>query len=281
VNYSLTIQNIHDTAEANNLLSPNPTVISTLRQEVMLLARNAPWKYLNDGSNLDAVPWTTSGFDDSLWPSAETLLGFEDSAGTHTALFNQGWNTNNLTLLTRVNTTGGGLNGTNITDFFRTTVNIPFSLNNAVIAIRHAIDDGGVFYFNGSEVARFNMPPASAGPAGYLTNALGTMTEGVTRTISGLSGLVTGDNTIAVSVHQNVFTSSDVVFGAELIAIYGATPPTLTIVNNGNGTVTISWSPSGGTLQQSTDLTNWTPAASQANPQTITATGLLFFRVAP
>jgi hypothetical protein len=282
-NYSLTIRNIKDTSDAQNVLSPNPTVIGTLLQRVAVLAKDATWKFRNDGPNFDAVNWTAPApaYDDSAWPSAQALLGLETSGGIPAALLSQGWNTNNLTLLSRTNSVGGGLNGTNVTDFFRTTVNLPFSLSGAVIEIRHAIDDGAVFYFNGTEVGRFNMPPASAGPVGYLTNALVASGEGITRTLSGLTGLVTGNNTIAVEVHQNVFSSSDVVFGVELTAIYGATPPTLTIVNNGNGTVTISWSPAGGTLQQSTDLVTWTNTASQANPQTMTATGALFFRIAP
>jgi len=277
--YSLTVKDITDAAGTPHVLAPNPTTISPLVQKVLIVAKNATWKYLNTGANLDAVPWTTSGFNDSAWPSASALLGFETTAGTYTALRNEGWNTNNLSLLSRTNTTGGGLNGTNITDFFRTAVNIPFSLSGAVIEVNHAIDDGAVFYFNTNEVLRVNMP---AGHIGYLTNAVAASAEGVTVTDSGLSGLVTGNNIIAVEVHQNTFSSSDIVFGAEVLAVYGATKPTLTIVNNGNGTVTISWTPSGGTLQQSTDLTTWASAPSQANPQNVSSTtGARFYRVAP
>jgi hypothetical protein len=278
--YSLTIRNIHDTSDAANVLNPNPTVISPLLQHVQLSARDHTWKYLNDGSNLDSVPWVAEGYDDSAWLSAQALLGLDDTAGTRTALFNQGWNTNNLFLLSRTNTVGGGLNGTNVTDFFRTTVNVPFSLSGAVIEIRHAIDDGAVFYFNGSEVGRFNMPPAP-NKDGYLTNALAAAGEGVTRSLSGLSGLRTGDNTIAVSVHQNVFSSSDVVFGAQLIAIYGAVPPTLHIENIGGGMVRISWTPNSGILQQSTDLVNWTVSANQNNPHDVVTGTAQFFRIAP
>jgi hypothetical protein len=282
VNYSLTIRNIRDTSDAQNPLSPNPTVIGTLLQRVQVLPRNSTWRYSNVGADLyGADPtWKDPGYNDSGWPSAQQLLGLETTAGTFTALFNQGWDTNNMTLLLRTNSVGGGLNGTNITDYFRTTVNIPFSLAGAVIEIRHAIDDGAAFYFNGTEVGtRFNLP---AGALTSLTEAPAAAGEGVTRTMGGLTGLNTGNNTIAVSVHQNGFASTDVLFGAEVLAIYGATPPTLTIVNNGNGTVTISWTPSGGTLQQSTNLSTWTNTANQANPQTITASGAgVFYRVAP
>jgi hypothetical protein len=275
--YSLTIRDIHDNAEASNVLSPNPTFISTVEQHVQILAKDATWKYLNDGSNLDAVNWQAAGYDDSAWLSATALLGLETSAGTTAALFSQGWNTNNLMLLSRTNSVGGGLNGTNITDYFRTTVNVPFSLTGAVIQIRHVIDDGAVFYFNGTEVGRFNMP---SGQVGYLTNAFAAPAEGVTRTLGPLTGLVTGNNTIAVEVHQNAFASADVVFGTEVVAIYEPAL-TLSIVNNGNGTVTLIRTLAAGTLQQSSNLTDWTNTANQANPQTVPATGNLFFRIGP
>lgn len=288
VSYSLQVKDIHDTAEANNVLNPNPTTISPLLQHVSILAGDATWKYHNVGADLYGTDptWKDQGYADAAWSSGQILLGWEPG-GTpdpRPLLFAQGWNTNNLSLLSRTNTVGGGLNGTNIVDYFRTTVNIPFSLAGAVIRVRHVTDDGAVFYFRGTEVFRYQM---AAGTVGYLTPATGTAPEGQTRTNYVSGGLQTGDNAIAVSVHQgaanpaNAHTSSDVVFGLELTAIYGATPPTLTIVNNGDGTVTISWSPGGGVLQQSTDLATWTTAASQANPQRVTATGALFFRIAP
>jgi hypothetical protein len=281
VNYSLEIKDIRDTAETPNMLDPNPTRIATLRQEVLLLAADATWKYRNDGPNLDGSGWETSGYVDTAWPSAQILMGLEPSGGPRQQLFAQGWNTNNLFLLSRTNTVGGGLNGTNIVDYFRATVNLPFSLADTIIQVRHVTDDGAVVYFNGTEAFRYLI---AAGPVGYLTEATGTAPEGLTRTNFVTSGLINGDNTIAVSVHQGgtpAHNSSDVVFGLELLAIYGATPPTLSIVRNPDGTLTLSWNPTGGTLQQSTDLTNWVPAASQANPQTITPAGLLFYRVAP
>jgi hypothetical protein len=55
---------------------------------------------------------------------------------------------------------------------------------------------------------------------------------------------------------------------------------TLQIVRNPNDTVTLDWN-SGGTLQSSGVATGgWEPAASQARPQTIPATGTQFYRVA-
>ena len=61
------------------------------------------------------------------------------------------------------------------------------------------------------------------------------------------------------------------------------TPPgdtTLTVARTAADQITISWAPTGGTLQSSDNLTTgWTAAASQANPQTVSATGTRFYRI--
>lgn len=278
--YSLRIQNVKDSAQALNPINPNPTIVNPLEQHVSILAFNANWKYQNSGCD-QGTAWRAAAFDDSAWPSASGLLGWETTGGTLTALFNQGLNTNNLGLLSRTNLTNCGMNGTNITDYFRTTLNIPFSLSGAIIQVRHVTDDGAVFYFNGTEVGRYNMTNTAID---YLTTALSAPTEGVIRTlsVSDTSSLHTGNNSFAVEVHQDSFASSDVDWGAEVTAIFGVLRPTLRIVDNGGGptgTITISWNPSAGTLQQKDSLSAsaWTDSPGTGNPRTITKAGAARF----
>jgi hypothetical protein len=139
-----------------------------------------------------------------------------------------------------------------------------------------------LFYFNGEERFRFNMP---SGPVDYLTEAVIAPAEGVIRTAT-LTNINCGNNLIAVSLHNDSPSSSDILFGAELLATFTSFQPcsgagaTLSIVNNGNGTVRLSWSPTGGTLKESTDLKNWTTSSNQSNPQTFTpGAGVKFYRV--
>jgi hypothetical protein len=74
-------------------------------------------------------------------------------------------------------------------------------------------------------------------------------------------------------------------FGVDDIKFYEGPAPTtpagdavLTVARTGGNQITISWTGSG-TLETAETLGNWSAAASQANPQTVTATGTRFYRV--
>ncbi|HKQ36561.1 MAG TPA: DNRLRE domain-containing protein [Verrucomicrobiae bacterium] len=278
-NYTLTITGLRDDAVARNLIVPNPTS-TNLTQQIVLLPFSSTWKFETNGLDLGAAgqPWSTPGYNDSAWPSAGALLGHEDTAATYTALYNQGLNTNNMFLWQLMRPDGTP----NITYYVRATMPaVPFSLSGAgtTVTLRHTIDDGAVFYLNGVEAARYNL---TNNPVTYTDLAPAAAGEGVIRTAT-ITNLPCGQPVVvAAEIHQSAATSSDVLFGAELV-VTGSNFGTcggsaLRIVNNGNGTVTLSWTGSG-TLQQSTDLTNWTPAPNQNNPQTFTPVGLKFYRV--
>jgi hypothetical protein len=268
--YSLTVNGIRDNACAANLMPT--TTIATLEQQIRVLPFNATWKYNNSGCD-QGTAWSGVAYNDATWPSAQAILGWETTAGTWTALFNQGLNTNNMALLSRTNSTGCGMNGTNITDYFRTTANVPFDPSGATVTLRHVTDDGAVIYINGVEAGRYNMTNAAIN---YLTTALSAPGEGVIRTLTlDGSALHSGANTIAVEVHQDAFGSSDVDWGGEIVVTIGNVRPRLRIVDNGNGTITISWNPNAGTLQQRDALGAgaWSDTPGTGNPRTITKSG--------
>jgi len=100
------------------------------------------------------------------------------------------------------------------------------------------------------------------------------------------TGLVPGDNVIAVAVLQNGNTSSDMEMAMDLsIVLQQPTPvgPTLHITANG-GVSTITWS-GGGTLQGSLDISspaNWFNIPGASSPFVTNAPpAIQFFRVAP
>ena len=84
--------------------------------------------------------------------------------------------------------------------------------------MRHAVDDGAVFYLNGVEFLRFNMP------GGTITD---TTTASSTIGVAGLSSyidiplnkIVLGTNLLAVELHQDAANSQDAVFAMELQAV--------------------------------------------------------------
>lgn len=207
LNYTLTVWNLVDDLFCGNRISPNPTVIN-LTQDVRLISFNAVWLYQNDGLDL-GTNWAHPHYDDSTWAQGPGLLGFETTAATLTALSNQNAFVN--TRLSLTTQSGQPI----MTDYFRTLLNISFDTAGVVFTIRHVVDDGAVFYFNGMEAARFNMPD---GPIDSQTPALSGPLEGVVRSITNVMGLVCGLNSIAVEVHNQAPTSGDILFGAEIIA---------------------------------------------------------------
>ncbi len=113
------------------------------------------------------------------------------------------------------------------TYYFRNAFN--FSGNPAAAALKLdlAVDDGAVFYLNGTEIHRHNMPE---GVISYGTPAATVV--GVTPLLSGIAvpagALVNGANVLAVEVHQAESPDSGMVFGAALTAVI--TPPGLEAV---------------------------------------------------
>ncbi len=93
------------------------------------------------------------------------------------------------------------------------------------LQLRHLIDDGAVFYLNGVEVFRINMP---GGPVDPETSAVaGIEVDVLSPSIAIPAGAaVAGTNRLSVEVHQNnVNSRSDIVFGAELdVVLEGAVP---------------------------------------------------------
>jgi hypothetical protein len=216
------------------------------------------WSYEVNGLELGTT-WKDKGYDESAWPKGAALLADETGATVETI---------------RTPFLRGGF----VTFYFRTHFTWSGSLAGVSLRLRHVIDDGAICYLNGVEVNRTdNMP---TGPVDYLTVALIDHENAWQGPYSiSPTNLVVGDNVFAVEVHQNAGSSSDVVFGAELIAVLLA-PPNFTSVRLDGGGLSLEWSGTG-TLQQAGVVTGpYTNAPSQTNPQTIPATGpAMFYRL--
>ena len=102
------------------------------------------------------------------------------------------------------------------THYFRKTFTYTGAKDRTVLTLQHALDDGAVFYLNGTEVLRVNMP---AGPITHATPAssdIGVVSLSTAIPIP-VDALVSGTNVLAVEVHQNT-ANPDMVFGAMLVA---------------------------------------------------------------
>jgi len=148
------------------------------RVEVMSLVDT--WRYEDSGADLGSA-WRDSTFDDAAWPSGAGL--FHVNAGNLPAAKNT------------------ALAGERATYYFRGTFTFSGDPVRTQLTLNHVVDDGAVFYLNGTEVHRHNMP---AGPIGHATQAdsgVGTAIQsGLIELPSAL--LEQGPNLLAVEVHQ-------------------------------------------------------------------------------
>lgn len=95
--------------------------------------------------------------------------------------------------------------------------------NLSSLQLEHVIDDGAVFYINGIEVERYNLP---AGPVTASTPASPGVPNAIYQGPFELptGSLVVGSNRLSVEVHQQFGASSDIIFGAKLDAVLQTDP---------------------------------------------------------
>jgi len=176
---------------ASTTLSNNPP------QNLITLTN--PWKYNSAGLDLGTA-WRAAGFDDSTWSAGQAIF----------------WGTNAVSApTTGTNTYLPFTNPRQLTFYFRTHFNYSGNPAGVILTTTNMIDDGAVFYLNGQEAYRWNMP---AGTIAY--SALSSTTIGNASSQGPFSfpatNLVQGDNVLAVEVHQASSTSSDIAFGMTL-----------------------------------------------------------------
>ena len=176
-------------------------VIAYLTNRAVLVATNANWRYLDNGSN-QGTNWVAVSFDDSTWASGPAQLGYGD--GDEATVVGYGTNSNN-----RYPTT-----------YFRSGFMNASPGTSTGLLMRVLRDDGVIVYLNGREVFRNNM---AAGTATYTTYASATVsgTEETSLYVTNwmaLSDLAAGTNVLAAEIHQVNATSSDISFALELVA---------------------------------------------------------------
>ena len=152
------------------------------------IAPGANWKYYDAGN--EPANWTTTGFDATSWSSGNAELGYGE--GDEATVISTGA----------------------MTAYFRKTFTATAADAALTFIEMSALrDDGMVVYINGTEVWRDNMP---VGVVNYGTLALAAAIEGVwiNKIIPNL--LVAGTNVVAIEIHQNVASSSDISFNFRL-----------------------------------------------------------------
>jgi hypothetical protein len=162
------------------------------------------WRWDNSGGTNLSSSWPQPGFNDSAWSSGLPLFGYETTPAEYLPYTFQ-------TYIPPPNTNGG-----HITTYYRTHFQWSGGLTNFTLFSTNYLDDGAVFYLNGTKVGSVRMPATFT----YSTLATQQLNEGVADLLSfPTNSLVSGDNVMAVELHQNATGSSDDVFGMFLNAI--------------------------------------------------------------
>jgi len=167
---------------------------------IPLVATGAVWKYSATATDLGTA-WRSNSFNDATWSSGPTMLGFGDANG--------------LLPATLIPSNGQWI------AYFRRPFQVPVPSQVQTLAGRILRDDAAVVYLNGAEVWRDpNLP--GTGPINYNTPALvalgGADESSWISFPLNLSALQTGANLLAIEVHQNAVTSSDLAINFELDA---------------------------------------------------------------
>src|SRR4051794_36892986 len=186
-----------------------------------LLAAGAVWRYLDNGTDQNSA-WTQPNFDDSAWKSGAAQLGYGDGDEATRVAF------------------GPSSTSKFVTTYFRTSFPASEIQRYSALNIDIQRDDGAIIYLNGREVARSNMP---TGGITFLTlaslNIAGADESTFYPFALAPSALLSGTNTLAVEVHQNLVTSADVSFDLRLTASRPDAIPVPTPADNTPFTVVV------------------------------------------
>lgn len=163
---------------------PTPPQVSTL------VPAGAAWKYRDNG--VQAAGWTTASYDDATWSTGNAELGYGDGDEDTVVGFGPSTTSKYRTTWFRHRFTWDGSHAAN-----------------QVIAEVLA-DDGAVLYLNGQEVARDNMPTGTITSTTLAASNRSGTAEATFRSFTlPAAALQQGANTLAVEVHQDAASSSD------------------------------------------------------------------------
>jgi Lamin Tail Domain/CotH kinase protein/Bacterial TSP3 repeat len=165
-------------------------------ETVLILIYSSGWKY-DQTDNLDGVPWTAPGYNDSAWPTGAGVLAKLRNGGS-------------IPEPVRTVLTLG-----RATYYFRTQFIAPKNTNVTSLQVTHLIDDGAVLYLNGQEIYRYNI---SSGSVGYNTLASAVNGDPTYQgpVVLPATAMVPGVNHLAIEVHQSSLSSADIIMGLKL-----------------------------------------------------------------
>ncbi len=113
-----------------------------------------------------------------------------------------------------------------VTTYFRTEFELPATPGQLALWLDALVDDGAVFYLNGVEVLRLNMPEGAVGPDTFAAEAVDSPEISAGHQLPS-ELLVPGINVLAVEVHLAAPGDGAMLFGGKLAAQVWPVDPTL------------------------------------------------------
>ena len=170
-----------------------------------VISNGATWEYY-DQASLDEENWTAPTYDTAKWKKGAAPLGYGKDGIKTTISY-------------------GSSSNKRPTAYFRTTLtleNKPKTTDEFML--NFTVDDGIIVYVNGSEAGRYNMPDGNVSFNTYASSyAPNNPDEGMMKLKNSL--FHQGTNTIAVELHNNSATSSDLYWDAEVTTTYTSDTP--------------------------------------------------------
>lgn len=164
-----------------------------------VIASNSVWSYFDGGNT--PLQWNQLAFDASSWSVGNAELGYGD--GDESTVVSYGSDSENK----------------HITTYFRREFSIINPQQYSHLTINLLRDDGAVVYINGQEVWRSNMPSGPISPSTEANNTVAWPNEDDWHTMNvSAAYLENGTNVIAVEVHQDSPSSSDISFNLSMVA---------------------------------------------------------------
>jgi len=247
------------------------TVPCVIRDVALLKIDDATtWRYDRSGQELGTA-WRERNFDDSKWPQGKALIADESTTTVEPI----------RTAISRFTDDGTYIQ----TFYFRGRFNFNGTIAGTKLKMRHVVDDGAIVYLSGKEIHRFGVAADAAVDSTTSFASHENIYEGPYDVPLAL--LLPGENVVAVEVHQNGGSSSDMVFGLEMVAtvtdcggsVEPPAKPAVLSVSRSGANLTISWT-EGGTLQSADSVTGTWVDVNGASPQTVpTSSSAKFFRV--
>ena len=169
--------------------------------EATWVAKGSVWRYLDTGVDPTSA-WRTPGFNDSAWKSGKGVLGYGDPGQATTVGF------------------GPSSSAKYITTYFRSKFTVADPASVTALTAQVLRDDGMVVWLNGVQAAKDNLPEGDIGPGTLANSAIGGADETTYFEYRLDPALLrAGENTLAVEVHQNAASSSDLGFDFALVAM--------------------------------------------------------------